>query len=135
MISSRTVMRFCVRVPVLSTHSTVAEPSVSTPGIRRVSTCLRDIRQAPSARNTVSTTGNSSGSIAIAGVMPASSPSSQLPRVKPVDHNHDDRGGNPENGQDPYQTVDFTLKRGALRLDAPQRRADLAELGIPRPCP
>ena len=77
MMSSRTVMRFIVNVPVLSTHTTVADPSVSITGGRRVSTCCCDIRQAPKARNTASTTGNSSGSMAMAVAMPASTPSSQ----------------------------------------------------------
>ena len=81
--SSRTVMLFIVSVPVLSTQMAVADPSVSMTGGRRVSTCRCDMRQAPSARKTVSTTGNSSGSIAIAVAMPASRPSSQWPRVRP----------------------------------------------------
>ena len=76
-----------VSVPVLSTHRTVAAPRVSTAGMRRVSTRLREMRQAPRARNTVSTTGNSSGSVAMAREMPASSPSFQAaplpPRVSP----------------------------------------------------
>ena len=72
-------MRFSVSVPVLSTHSTVAAPSISIAGMRRVSTPCREMRQAPSARNTVSTTGNSSGRIAMASVRPASTPSSQSP--------------------------------------------------------
>ena len=38
-----------VRVPVLSTHSVVAEPSISIAGTRRVSTRFREIRQAPKA--------------------------------------------------------------------------------------
>ena len=41
------VMRFWVSVPVLSTHSTVAAPSVSTAGTRRVSTRCCEMRQAP----------------------------------------------------------------------------------------
>ena len=40
---STTAMRFSVSVPVLSTHSTVAEPSVSMAGMRRVSTPWREI--------------------------------------------------------------------------------------------
>ena len=76
-----TAMRFCVSVPVLSTHRVVTEPSVSTAGIRRVSTRLCERRHAPKARKTVSTTGNSSGIMAIAKVSPARNPSSQSPRV------------------------------------------------------
>ena len=82
-MSSRTVIWFIVSVPVLSTQMTVAEPSVSSTGVRRVSTCFWDSRHAPSARKIVSTTGNSSGSIAMAVPMPASRPSSQWPRVRP----------------------------------------------------
>ena len=40
-------MLFIVSVPVLSTHKTVAAPSASIAGRRRVSTRLRAIRQAP----------------------------------------------------------------------------------------
>ena len=43
-----TDIRFTVSVPVLSTQSTVAEPSVSTAGTRRVSTCC--LRDAPGAQ-------------------------------------------------------------------------------------
>ena len=72
-----TRMRFSVSVPVLSVHSTVAEPSASTAGNLRASTRLFEMRQAPMAMKTVSTTGNSSGSTAIASAMPASSPCNQ----------------------------------------------------------
>lgn len=81
--SAATDMRFIVNVPVLSTQTTVAEPSVSITGGRRVSTWRCDMRHAPSARKTVSTTGNSSGSMAIAVAMPARNPSSQPPRTSP----------------------------------------------------
>ena len=76
-------MRFCVRVPVLSTHRTVVAPSISTAGTRRVSTWRFEMRHAPSPRKTVSTTGSSSGRIAMASVMPTSNPLSQSPRVAP----------------------------------------------------
>ncbi len=68
--SSATCMRFCVSVPVLSTASTEIAPSVSTAGTRRVSTLCFEIRQAPRARNTVSTTGISSGRIAMVSATP-----------------------------------------------------------------
>jgi hypothetical protein len=80
-ITSATAMRFSVSVPVLSTQSTVAAPSVSMAGMRRVSTRSRAMRHAPSARKMVSTTGNSSGSIAMASVTPARIPPSQSPRA------------------------------------------------------
>ena len=76
-------MRFSVSVPVLSTHSTVVAPSVSIAGIRRVSTLCFEMRHAPSARKTVRTTGNSSGSIPIASVTPARIASAQWPRRTP----------------------------------------------------
>ena len=78
---SATVIRFIVSVPVLSTQSAVAEPSVSTAGMRRVRTWCCEIRHAPRARKTVRTTGNSSGSIAIPRVRPARSPFRKSPRV------------------------------------------------------
>ena len=76
-------IRFSVRVPVLSVHNTVAEPSVSIAAARRVRTRAREIRQAPIAMNTVSTTGNSSGSIDMPSAMPASTASSHPPRKAP----------------------------------------------------
>ena len=81
--SATTVMRFSVRVPVLSTHNTVAAPRVSIAAMRRVSTCCCASRHAPSAGSTVSTTVNSCGNMAMASAMPASSAASQSPRVKP----------------------------------------------------
>ncbi len=52
-----TVIRFCVTVPVLSTHSTLTAPSVSTPGRLRTSDRFRASRHAPMDRNTVRITG------------------------------------------------------------------------------
>ena len=81
--NSATDMRFSVNVPVLSVQSTVAEPSVSMAAARRVRTRAREMRQAPIAMNTVSTTGNSSGSIDMPSAMPASIASSHPPRTVP----------------------------------------------------
>ena len=74
-------IRLVVSVPVLSTHSTVAAPSISSAGTRRVSTRRCPIRQAPRLRKIVSTTGSSSGSSAMAVVTPTSRPLSQSSRV------------------------------------------------------
>ena len=74
-------MRLRVRVPVLSVHSTVIAPSASIAGVRRTRAWCRAIRQAPSARNTASTTGNSSGMVAIASVRPARIASASPPRL------------------------------------------------------
>ncbi len=76
-----TVILFCVKVPVLSVHKTVAAPRVSIAAGLRVSTCFFDIRQAPMARNMVNTTGNSSGNMAIASVIPAKKPFNKSARV------------------------------------------------------
>ena len=81
--NSTTCMRFWVSVPVLSAHNIDAAPSVSIAAALRVNTPARPIRQAPMARNTVSTTGNSSGSIAMPTAMPAKMASSQPPRSSP----------------------------------------------------
>ena len=81
--SRRTSIWLRVSVPVLSTHRTVVAPSSSTAGMLRVSTFCLDRRHAPSPRKMVSTTGNSSGRMAIASVSPASKPVSQSPRVRP----------------------------------------------------
>ena len=81
--SLRTAIRFMVKVPVLSTHSTVVAPSSSTAGMLRVSTFSRASLQAPRPRKMVNTTGSSSGRMAIANVRPASSPCSQSPRIRP----------------------------------------------------
>jgi len=77
------VMRFSVKVPVLSVQSTDAAPSVSMADARRVSTLTFEIRHAPIAMKTASTIGNSSGSIDMPTAMPASTPSSHPPRSKP----------------------------------------------------
>jgi hypothetical protein len=76
-------IRFSVSVPVLSVHRTVAEPSVSIEAARRVSTRALEIRQAPIAMKTVSTTGNSSGNMDMPMVIPASTASSHPPRNVP----------------------------------------------------
>ena len=80
--SQATVILFWVRVPVLSEHRTVAEPRVSMAAGFLVRTFRFDMRQAPSARKTVRTTGNSSGSMAMARVIPARKPFSRSPRER-----------------------------------------------------
>ena len=74
------VMRFSVRVPVLSAQRTVAEPRVSMAAARRVSTRALLMRQAPMAMKTASTTGNSEGSMDMPMAMPASAACNQSPR-------------------------------------------------------
>ena len=80
---SAIVIRFSVKVPVLSVHSTVAAPRVSIAAERRVSTPAREIRQAPITMKTVRMTGNSSGSIDMLSAMPPRKASSQADCSQP----------------------------------------------------
>ena len=120
MASLRSVIWFCVSVPVLSTHRTVAAPSISTAGIRRVSTRLREIRQAPSARKIVSTTGNSSGRMAMAIAMPARNPCFQAsappPRVSAKATTTTHAGHEPGDGEDADEAPGLRLQHRRLRL-------------------
>jgi len=59
-----------VMVPVLSTHKTETAPNVSTAGNFRTNDCFLARRHAPMDKNTVKITGNSSGIMAMARVMP-----------------------------------------------------------------
>ncbi len=59
--SARTVISFCVSVPVLSLAITVAEPSVSTADSRRTMALRRAIRCMPSDSTTVVTAASPSG--------------------------------------------------------------------------
>ena len=71
MTRSRTNSPF-VSVPVLSVQITVVEPSVSTLASRFTSTPCLLRRQAPTLRNSVNTSGNSSGAADIATPIPPS---------------------------------------------------------------
>ena len=73
---------FLVMVPVLSTQSTVAEPKVSTAAILLINVFFFANLKAPKDRKTVKTTGNSSGIIAIAKVMPDNILSIKFPLYK-----------------------------------------------------
>ena len=61
-----------VSVLVLSVHTTVVEPRVSTAGRRRTSACRRAIRRMPTASAIVATAGRASGTAATARAMPVS---------------------------------------------------------------
>ena len=56
-----TVIRFSVSVPVLSEQITVAPPSVSTAGRRRITACRLAIRETPIARVIATAAGSPSG--------------------------------------------------------------------------
>ena len=71
-----TCIRFCVSVPVLSTHNTVVSPSVSIACNRRVSTCCLPNRRAAKAKKIIMMTANSCGNNAMASPIPASIASS-----------------------------------------------------------
>ena len=62
----RTVIAFWVSVPVLSVHTTCAQPSVSTAGSRRTSALRRAIRVVPRASTIVVIAGSPSGMAATA---------------------------------------------------------------------
>ncbi len=70
--SRRTVMRFSVRVPVLSVRMTVVAPSVSTADSRSISAFCRAMRHMPRARASVATIGRPSGMAATASAIAAS---------------------------------------------------------------
>ena len=59
--NTRTVIRFSVKVPVLSEQMTVAPPRVSTAGSRRITAPRRAIRPTPIANVIVTAAGRPSG--------------------------------------------------------------------------
>ncbi len=67
--SSCTDIRFCVSVPVLSVHITLAPPSVSTAGSRRTMARCAAMRLTPMASVMVTTAGSPSGMAATARLM------------------------------------------------------------------
>ena len=78
-----TAMRFWVRVPVLSTASTVALPRLSTAEGVRASTPIRAKRRAPRAKNRANTTGISLGNTARAKARAANRARGQSPLRPP----------------------------------------------------
>ena len=68
-----TVIRFSVRVPVLSEHITVAQPRVSTAGSLLINAFLCTIRRTPIAKAIVTTAGSPSGTAATAKLIPPKS--------------------------------------------------------------
>ena len=82
--STVTVMRFSVRVPVLSEQMTVTEPRVSTAGSLRMRAWRLSMRWAPRARAMVTTAGSPSGTAATAMLMAVRNINSQSsPRSRP----------------------------------------------------
>ena len=125
--NSAIVIRFSVRVPVLSVHNTVAEPSVSMAAARRVSTRAREIRQAPIAMNTVSTTGNFFGQHRHAErdagehrVEPSAAQSA-------VEQHRQDAHRTPDHGEHPHEPAGLCLQPRRLGLQRAERLADLAD--------
>ena len=111
-----------------------------------MSTLLREIRQAPSARKTVSTTGNSSGSVAMAIAMPASKPCFQTsappPRVNAEGHHHERAGHEPHDGEGADQAPGLFCRRvgsgstcsSALPILPSSERRPVATISA-MPCP
>ena len=68
---STTVMRFCVKVPVLSEQMICVQPKVSTAVSLRMSACRLDMAVTPMDRMMVTTAGRPSGMAATASAMAA----------------------------------------------------------------
>ncbi len=120
-------MRLRVSVPVLSVHSTVAAPSVSMAAARRVSTRDCDSRQAPITVNTVSTSGNSSGSSDMPSAMPPNSASSQSPRSKPYSSTADTLSTNPSTREYQHDAARLALQPRLLARQPREGAADGAD--------
>ena len=83
--SSTTVMRFSVSVPVLSVHTTVVLPSVSTTGSRRMIARRCAIRETPIAKVTETAAGRPSGIMPTARATAAVSIcATPAPRAMPI---------------------------------------------------
>ena len=122
-----------VSVPVLSVQTTVAEPSASTAATRRVSTLRREMRQAPSARKTVSTTGNSSGSMAIARVIPASRPRAHSPRREAPDEHQHHAEPEADDRDDPHDAGRPPAPAGSAPPGPPRRLAPIVPIAVRAP--
>ena len=98
-------------------------------GIRRVRTRFCEIRHAPRARKIVSTTGSSSGNVAIAIVIPAKKPflpgRGGVASTQGVGHDNDRAQRQTNHGQIPNQSARLNLQQRPFRLDAVNRLADL----------
>ena len=123
-------MRFSVSVPVLSVHRTVAEPSVSMAAARRVSTRAREMRHAPIAMNTASTSGISSGIIDMPMAMPPSAAFSHDPRRMPNRMTTSPATAIPKDREIAHQPAKLRLQMRLFQRDRLQRLADLAHFGI-----
>ena len=88
----------------------------------------REIRHAPIAMKTVSTTGNSSGSIDMPSAMPASSASSQPPRRVPYSTTARTLTAPPTIAKTRTRRRVCACRRGGLGFERAQRQADLADL-------
>ena len=95
---------------------------------RLVSTPVCEIRHAPIAMNTVSTTGNSSGSIDIPTAMPASSAVEPTAAPAAVEHDDQDADRRADNGECPHQPPGLCLQARRFGLQRAERMADPADL-------
>ena len=125
--SSATDIRFSVSVPVLSVHSTVAEPSVSMEAARRVSTRAFEIRHAAHRheygehdRELLRQHGHADGDPSKHRIKPAA------PQRAVKNDRHDADGRSAERSQ-PHQSRGLRLKSGRFGLQRVERLADLAD--------
>ena len=128
------VISFFVSVPVLSEHTTDAEPSVSTEDSLFTIARWRAMRCTPRASTTDRMAGSPSGTAATASDTPTSSTStrseassmSAVSRIAVDDDDGDRDDGEPEHAPD---AVDLALQRRALLLGAAEQAGDVAHLG------
>ena len=79
----RTVILFCVRVPVLSLHITVAAPRVSISSVRLIKTLCSASRCAVSVSTAATVVGRPSGTLATSTRMKALTIEKTMPSPRP----------------------------------------------------
>ena len=130
--ATRTVIRFSVSVPVLSTHRTVAAPSVSITPMRRVSTCRREMRQAPGGHEHREDHRKFLGQDAHRECeCLRARASSGSPARRPVERGHRRSTGRSRRRPRARTSSRVSPPQRALRLlDRRERAADLSHLGV-----
>ena len=126
----RTVIRFSVRVPVLSVRMTVVAPSVSTADSRSISAFCRAMRHMPRASAKVATIGRPSGIAATASAIAASTMrKASLPVARPIagDQRGQDQGGPDELAGKARKLL---LQRRASRFGLLDQLGDSPKLGL-----
>ena len=121
-----TVISLRVSVPVLSVHTTVQPPSVSTAASRRTSALRFAMRCTPSASETLTAVGSPSG---IAETAAATANSSHLDdglAAQHAQHEDDDGRDHRQDAQPHRELREPPLQRRVLPLGRPHLAGDLA---------